>query len=573
MKWQWEMRSGQWIFALLYCVAYPWILTGCKTQARVEQNSSTSPTSKTTTPEALIPKIAPKPPKRIFAKRFVVNVYSEMDRHAKRLGYLRAGSLHRATTYEALSCKGCLGGWYQLEEGGYVCNKRDVIAFVGDKLPELRAAQPDAAQALPYQYAQTKRARTPMYKKLPSFTDIEHFEAPKVAALSIDAQKIDAQEQEVLPEASADDPTTVEKTAVALRDTQEAPSVPSASSEDSDNEAVAVGQPTAFDSSQAAASKATETTAITVQEDLAPEVIEEDLPPTLESLQGERGSILRRYLERGFMVSLDRKLKRNRRVYWRTMSNGYIPERRLLMVPGSEFKGVELSETATLPYGFILSKSTPGYRLDEKGRLRRNGFPGYHFGFHIVDQSDVRGRAYYVSDEQQLFASKRVTRIDVQEPPKDLAVDAKWIDVDLAKQTLVAYEGIRPVYATLVSTGRVRKADDPLLDHHTPDGTFNITSKHVTHTMDGDHAVDGPYSIEDVPYVMYFQLAYAIHSAFWHNRFGRTKSHGCVNMAPLDAKWLFNWAQPILPTGWHGIYPKPGTAGTRIVIHGESPKG
>ena len=67
-----------------------------------------------------------------------------------------------------------------------------------------------------------------------------------------------------------------------------------------------------------------------------------------------------------------------------------------------------------------------------------------------------------------------------------------------------------PVYATLVSSGRIRDPEDPLQTHDTPTGLWRIRSKYVTHTMDGDHATDGPYSIEDVPYVMYFELAFAL---------------------------------------------------------------
>ena len=145
--------------------------------------------------------------------------------------------------------------------------------------------------------------------------------------------------------------------------------------------------------------------------------------------------------------------------------------------------------------------------------------------------------------------------------------------VDLETQSLVAYVGDTPVYATLVSTGRVKDPLDPLKNFETPDGSFRLTSKHVTATMDGDHSVDGPYSIEDVPYVMYFQLAYALHSAFWHNSFGRPRSHGCVNLAPADAKWMFFWATPELPTSWHGVYPSEQNPGTRIYIHGKTPEG
>jgi lipoprotein-anchoring transpeptidase ErfK/SrfK len=146
------------------------------------------------------------------------------------------------------------------------------------------------------------------------------------------------------------------------------------------------------------------------------------------------------------------------------------------------------------------------------------------------------------------------------------------IDVDLDAQSLVAYVGSEPVYATLISSGRIKDELDPQKNFQSPTGAFRILSKHLTATMDGDHALDGPYSIEDVPYVMYFQLAYALHSAFWHNGFGRPHSHGCINLAPLDAKWIFEFAEPALPKGWHGVYPKD-RLGTRLYIHGTTPPG
>jgi hypothetical protein len=129
------------------------------------------------------------------------------------------------------------------------------------------------------------------------------------------------------------------------------------------------------------------------------------------------------------------------------------------------------------------------------------------------------------------------------------------------------------VLATLISSGRIKDPGDPLKNFETPVGEFRISSKHLTATMDGDHALDGPYSIEDVPYVMYFQLAFAIHSAFWHNSFGRPRSHGCINMPPDDARWLFEWALPVVPEGWHGAYPQSPEAGTRLYIHGTTPEG
>jgi hypothetical protein len=71
---------------------------------------------------------------------------------------------------------------------------------------------------------------------------------------------------------------------------------------------------------------------------------------------------------------------------------------------------------------------------------------------------------------------------------------------------------------------------------------------------------------------MYFELAFALHSAFWHNAFGRPRSHGCINLAPADAKWLFGFAEPQLPKPWHGVYPREGLPGTRLYIRGATPR-
>jgi lipoprotein-anchoring transpeptidase ErfK/SrfK len=74
------------------------------------------------------------------------------------------------------------------------------------------------------------------------------------------------------------------------------------------------------------------------------------------------------------------------------------------------------------------------------------------------------------------------------------------------------------------------------------------------------------YSIEDVPWTMYFHESYALHGAFWHNLFGRERSHGCVNLSPADARWLFFWAGPTLPSGWHGVRSTSDNPGTAVVI-------
>jgi lipoprotein-anchoring transpeptidase ErfK/SrfK len=137
-------------------------------------------------------------------------------------------------------------------------------------------------------------------------------------------------------------------------------------------------------------------------------------------------------------------------------------------------------------------------------------------------------------------------------PPTKTPRPEKWIDVDISSQTLVAYEGTVPVFRTLVSTG---KAYTP-----TVKGRFRIFHKLLSQTMVGPD-----YEQPNVPYVMYFYGAYSLHGAYWHNDFGRPRSHGCVNLPVADAKWLFYWTDPPLSAGSSQVWNSYG--GTLVVVH------
>ena len=104
----------------------------------------------------------------------------------------------------------------------------------------------------------------------------------------------------------------------------------------------------------------------------------------------------------------------------------------------------------------------------------------------------------------------------------------RWIDIDISSQTLTAYDGNTPVFNTLVSTG---------LAFPTPVGTYKILYKLQAQRMTGPG-----YDLPNVPWVMYFtNRGHAIHGAYWHNNFGNPMSHGCVNMRPSEAQWLYDF--------------------------------
>ena len=417
------------------------------------------------------------PPQRVFAKRFVTPIRDAPSPEGARLGYLRAGALLHSTTTEPVGYEGCEGGWYQLDTGGYACHGRDILVFSGERLPELRARQPDRDAAMPYEYA-TVRRKTPLYKRLPNLDEVY--------------------------------------------------------------------------------------------------ILREDVPDAgvapLEQPIEMANPLVLRVLRPGFYVSLDRTFERDEETYWRTQQNGFVPAQRLRQKAWSEFHGQPLDgDRWDLPVAVTRSEETALYRVNgrEKLRVTRDRLEPRSW-LAVRSRRRTGENTYLVVGDDKLVREADVLVVQPSAPPAEVGEGERWIDVDLAHQVLVAYEWKQPRYVTLVSTGRT-KTPNPELNYRTPKGLHRIRGKHLTSTMDNDEPGEPPYSLEDVPYVMYFRGAYAFHSAFWHDRFGRPRSHGCINLAPQDAKWLYNWAGPDLPETWHGGSATEDNPGTWVFVHGETP--
>lgn len=116
--------------------------------------------------------------------------------------------------------------------------------------------------------------------------------------------------------------------------------------------------------------------------------------------------------------------------------------------------------------------------------------------------------------------------------------EKRWIEIDLSTQRLTAWEGNQPILTVIVSTGKKQTPTIP--------GVFTIQSKRPIDRMRG-----ADYDVPNVPHAMYYNRGYAIHGAYWHNRFGTPVSHGCINVAVDHAEWLFNWASIETPVVIH----------------------
>ncbi|MBP6628836.1 MAG: L,D-transpeptidase [Kofleriaceae bacterium] len=154
------------------------------------------------------------------------------------------------------------------------------------------------------------------------------------------------------------------------------------------------------------------------------------------------------------------------------------------------------------------------------------------------------GEQFLRLGDGQWLARADARLVEQVPPPPGLGADEAWIDIDLDQQTLVAYQGVTPVYVTLVSTAIRRKG--------TPPGLYRIRAKAATTRM-ASEADEKLYDVGEVPWAMRFRAGLYLHAAYWHDGFGSKRSHGCVNLSPRDARALYEWAGPPAPPGWSEV--------------------
>lgn len=280
----------------------------------------------------------------------------------------------------------------------------------------------------------------------------------------------------------------------------------------------------------------------------------EGLPPVRTMLSGD------------WWVSVEGMVEYEGQQWYQINKEEFVPADALAFASPSRFQGIYLQEQPEHPFAWVNRWVQPS--VAPHGPINESVAPLQRYQRVTLFAAEGRGsdEIWYLVAPDQWVEQSYISRVDVDPPPAEVGPGEKWIEIDLFEQTIAAYEGDRMVYATLISSGRTATA--------TPPGMYRVYYKLQEGKMSNPDVEDGSpawYYIEDVPWTLYFEGGYSIHAAFWHDAFGFLRSHGCVNLAPRDAEWFFNWSNPPLPEGTEAIYIGEGAPSTWVWAHFTSP--
>ena len=200
----------------------------------------------------------------------------------------------------------------------------------------------------------------------------------------------------------------------------------------------------------------------------------------------------------------------------------------------SRFAGVELPPHVP-PYTMAWTlRHLRGSKTPGGPESNTNPFLYRYTRVNIYATVEFDGYDWYQIGPHQWVHQFKVAKLLPVARPAEVDTE-RWISVDLYEQVVIAYEGVTPVFASLISSG--------MADWQTNEGVFHVYVRFTETLMSGAYNQPDFYYLEDVPWTMYYDDQIALHGAYWHDGFGYRKSHGCVNMTLTDAHWLFEWSE------------------------------
>jgi hypothetical protein len=478
-------------------------------------------------PPADGPKLAPL--------ALVTPVRSVPNGSADTIGYLRVGA-KVARSSDPVSRDGCPGGWYAVRPVGFVCANSDATLKLDHPILRALSVEPDRDKPMPYKYAFV-RAIAPNYLRVP--TKEEQFQYEMRLERHLRNWKKLTHRWDALDVGANDVP---------------------------------------LDEYGAGADKIPETAVPMDLNERFGGNGDDGVPwwlrgerriPNISAFRAPAYAVIADRIKRHAGVALIGTFvagpeAQDRRFAISTDAR-LIPADKLKADSGSPFHGKRVADVG-LPFAFVRRADATYWDLAQ-GRLERGDKLGFREFIPLTGTiREIQGvRMVEARNGRWLRSEDLKTAAKPSKLPSFARGKTKWIEISIFSQMLVLWEGAQPIYATLVSTGK-DGLGEPKKTLSTPLGTFRVYQKHVTTTMDSDVA-DHEFELRDVPWVMYFKGGYALHGAYWHDDFGRGRSHGCVNLSPIDARFVFMWANPDVPKHWHAAYASdPFGQGTIVHI-------
>ncbi len=423
-------------------------------------------------------------------------IYTDTGPKRTRLGYLRAGAVMDARG-PLIKNDGCEGGWLRINPRGFVCLGKGATQDLTHPVVLESRVRPRLGEGFPYLYGRSGEQAPHRYFRLPTSAQMVEIEGPRV---------LDRAANWIL---RAKDSGLVERISMS---------------------------------------------------DEPPSYLLEGT--ALEKPYGTK-SHLRRQVHSG-QASGDSGFAFVETFLWNNRGFGVTTEMDIIaldrvdLVEESTLEGIIFEAGESLPVAFHVRGGITLWKQTESGGFLPHEEQRDKRAFRLTGKTAKGGM---IETSEGLWLVESTVRVVKPRDsfPSIATGRRKWIDVSVKEQTLVAYEGQRAVYATLVSAGRGglgEKGDSNPEGERTVRGTFMIHEKSVSSTMDGDEDRADSYELQDVPFVQYFHRGFALHGAYWHDDFGRKRSHGCVNLAPRDGAWLFEWTDPPVPPGWHAALNK-----------------
>jgi hypothetical protein len=539
-------------------------------------------------------------------------IYAEPRWGSTKLGYLRAGAI-LAREGKPAGTAGCPGGWYAIKPAGHVCIGEG--ATLDLQHPIVKATthrRPDILKPMPYRYGFI-RAVAPQYLKVPTkeeqlqyeFKLLPHLQyyvkhEAEINAVLPGANDIGELDRELplsKPQISPDAAPHKAHKKASPKAKPKAKPPGDAGADDDTNETTNDNDDNDDDGGEDEGEATAPSNKLSVLELFGSDLPNEKAPwwlqgpqrgvPHLSSFVAPKGAVIagrvRRHTGLAFLSAFETGPESMDRKFAITTDLRLVPISKLKPNVGSPWHGFALDDKLTLPIAFSYY---PEAKKDAKQRKPIKVYKGVEGNSPKEDGTTLffrqavplTGKDKTVGDTRYFEfkdgagnGGKWLRKQDIiiarkpDEWPASFAKgNQKWIDISILKQTLVLYEGDKPVFVTLISTGQDGMGD-PKTTKSTPRGTFRIREKHVTATMDANE-VGNKFELRDVPWVQYFEAGYALHAAYCHDVYGTARSHGCVNLSPVDARKVFLWSDPPIPQGWHGVTAADDT-GKGAIVH------